>query len=430
MPMIDYFLKMWPYMARTEVVVVVITAGILLACVLLFLVSVSRRLYNARKYRVLDSMRMEYLPMLREIAIVDQYSEKDLLRFKASPESAKWNAIEDVLFALLDENSGDSAIIMLFEKLGYLDFYREMLDSTNVITQASVVTKLGMLTDRYSAKKLLELFKKENVDINAAAIRAFCKIGEEDLVPRFLAMLSDMLNKRLVSTKTIDTSLALLAPGMIPVLLKFARTCDDPRVVASILKVLGSIPPDAQIYDFAVSSFNHRDPEVRAKASKVVANFEITHGICNHEAWPKLLCDPVWFVRLQAVRVMGKQQCSNLVDSVSELLVDKKWQVRNAAVEALINLGEEAVNILQVALRSTDQYAKESICEVMQRTGFVERLLNWLDEGETVYVANIYDIFSVMVSLGFTSHLKGYAHRAEGRGHGPVIEKMLSEEAL
>lgn len=420
--MIDRFLETWRHMAGIEGFLVAAIAAIALTSFILLLASVSRRLYNAHKYHVLDGLREDYLPLLREMAKANRCTGEDLSRLKAQPQSARWTAIEDDLFLLLHEGMAESFILRLFGQLEYVRFYREMLDRRSPITQAAGISKLGMIRDSQSAGRLLEMLEKEDPEIIVASVRAFCEIGEVTLFPRFFAMLSVLLDKKLVTMKIIETSLAMTGQEAIPALLQCGRVSKDPRIVSSILKVLGDASADNTVYNFALSHLGHGDPEVRAKALKVIANQENAHGTCSLETWPQLLKDPVWFVRLQAVRAIGKQRCKEFIEDISSLVVDEKWQVRNAAAEALTGLGEDAIDIFLRILKSSDNYAKESICEVMQKTGFVENLLSMLDKGRRTYASSMYEIFTIMASLGFTSQLRDYLVRTEDRSIAVIID--------
>lgn len=425
--MVNRLMEAWQHGGSVEVILVLTIAGIGLASLILLLTSISRRLYNGHKYRILDELRHRYLPLLREMALAGRTSPNDVSPMRAKPRSAKWIALEDDLFLLLQEDGIRSSIVPLFEQLGYVEFYRRMLDRRSPITQAAGISKLGMIKDTHSAAQLLEMMGKKDPEIVAASIRAFCEIGETTLFPRFFGLLPNLLNKKSVTMKIIETSLAMAGEAAIPALVQSGLRCEDPRIIASILKVLGDASTDKIVYAFAQSKIDHSDPEVRAKALKIIANSDHSWGACSHERWPQLLRDPVWFVRLQAVRAIGKQRCREFVEEMSSLVLDEKWQVRNAAAEALTGLGEDAIEIFLKILKSSDTYAKESICEVMQKTGFVERLLSLLEKGHTAHRSSMYEIFTIMASLGFTSQLKDYLNRTEDRSVAAIIDLAQHE---
>ncbi len=88
-----------------------------------------------------------------------------------------------------------------------------------------------------------------------------------------------------------------------------------------------------------------------------------------------LLDDPVWFVRLQATKALGNLKYKKAIDILGGLLLDKNWQVRNAAALALTNLEDDSIDIFLRVLKYKDAYAKESVCEEIQKTNFISRLI-------------------------------------------------------
>ena len=86
-----------------------------------------------------------------------------------------------------------------------------------------------------------------------------------------------------------------------------------------------------------------------------------------------LLDDPVWFVRLQAAKALGILRHGKAVPLLAKRLVDDNWQVRNAAATAVVLTSDNAIGIFLDTLGATDRYAKESVCEEIQKTDFVYR---------------------------------------------------------
>jgi HEAT repeat protein len=179
-------------------------------------------------------------------------------------------------------------------------------------------------------------------------------------------------------------------------------------MIASLLGILSAFPVNREVYDFAVSHLAHTDPEVRTKALKVIAPCEKELGILHEGVLPPLLKDPVWFVRLQAVRTLGNQQKKENAQAMAALLLDEKWQVRNAAAIALTLLGEGAIDVFWTLLKSNDRYAKESVCEEMQKSNFVDILLELLTNSQGTNGVKAREILTVMAACGFSSPLKEF----------------------
>jgi hypothetical protein len=95
--------------------------------------------------------------------------------------------------------------------------------------------------------------------------------------------------------------------------------------------------------------------------------------------------------------------------------------VRNVAVTALSKLGDPAIDILLSALTSEDGYAKESICEEIEKTNFVYRIIDNLDTDDEIVCNKSRNILISMSSLGFSTPLREYLEKGE---KGIIKEKI------
>jgi HEAT repeat protein len=121
-----------------------------------------------------------------------------------------------------------------------------------------------------------------------------------------------------------------------------------------------------------------------------------------------LLDDPVWFVRLQAAKALGVLRHDKAVPLLAKRLVDANWQVRNAAATAVVLTSDDAIGIFLDTLGATDRYAKESVCEEIQKTDFVYRLIDNLDSPGRETYGKSREILSIMESLGYGTPLREY----------------------
>ena len=392
----------------TEIVLIIMITVVIAFCLLFLSMAVVRRLYNSHKYRVMDDIRSKYLSEINNCINAKTSLARYVSSFQADPGSKKWIAIEDNLFSLINNASSHDIACQLFEKLGYVDYYIKVLNSRKVIARASAVAKLGRMESSRSAEPLLAMLDTENPEIIAVTVRALGKIGDTSVLLKLMNKLPALLNKDLVTKKTIDSSFVSAGPRITPILLKYGKTCKDKDMIASLLGVLSALPVSREVYDFAVSHLGHADPEVRTRALKVIAPCEKELGILHEGVLPPLLKDPVWFVRLQAVRTLGSQQQKENAQAIASLLLDEKWQVRNAAAIALTLLGEGAIDVFWTLLNSNDRYAKESVCEEMQKSNFVDILLELLTNSQGTNVVKAREILTVMAACGFSSPLKEF----------------------
>jgi hypothetical protein len=425
--MLDRFLNIFKTMEWTEIALIIMIVVVITFCLLFLSLAVVRRLYNAHKYRVMDDLRSKYLSLLhgyiKEKASINRY----LNRFQAHPKSKKWIAVEDTLFSLINDANSHDIVCQLFEQLGYVDYYLKVLNSHKVIARASAISKLGKMESPRSAEPLLVMLGTENIEIISVTVRALSKLGDASVLHKLMAKLPALLNKDLVTKKTIDSSLVAAGPRITPILLKYGKTCKDSGMIASLLGILSAFPVNREVYDFAVSHLAHPDPEVRTKALKVIAPCEKELGILHEGVLLPLLEDPVWFVRLQAVRTLGGQQRKENAQDIAILVLDEKWQVRNAAAMALTLLGEDAIDAFwTLLLKSNDRYARESVCEEMQKSNFVNLLMELMTGRQGKNIEKAREILTAMAASGFSSPMKEFVATAKDPTSANEIKQIIA----
>jgi hypothetical protein len=131
-----------------------------------------------KKYKELDRQKKLYREKIM-IAIQGGEVFQQIIDFRSSPKTIKWQAIEDILLELINEIKYKENIRELFDRLGYVALYEEKLESKNVIRKATAIDKLGKMLSEASVKKLLEISanEKNNVEIVSVTIRALSRIG-------------------------------------------------------------------------------------------------------------------------------------------------------------------------------------------------------------------------------------------------------------
>lgn len=394
-------------MGTPEKAAIIATIAIVAACLLFLAMAVVRRLYNGHRYRVLDDLRAGQLIAIRNYI---KTKHPDMESFRARPGSRKWVALEDTLFSLAEDETNRIIVRQFFEQLGYVEHYLKDLNSRRVITRASAIAKLGRMGNSRTAEALLAMLETSDPEIVAVTVRAIAKTGNASTLIKLMNKIPVLLEKNLIAKKTIDSSLIAASSRITPVLLDFGKTCSNATLIASILSVLSSFPVDRDVYDFAVSHFCHPDAEVRAKAARLVMFCEEKVGILHESALLPLLKDPVWFVRLHALRSLGNRKQEKYIPEIFSLVFDEKWQVRNEAAINLTLLGKEAIDAFLWLLKSDDEYIVASICEEIEKTNFVDVLLGIMtspQQSDTSQKAK--EILTIMVSRGFSSPLGEFA---------------------
>ncbi len=373
--------------------------------------SIFRRISNSKKYRNLDRYRIFYSE--RIVSAIQRgglWQQSAISLFRLPPRTIQWHALEDVLLALINDHRYKEAAKEFFTGLGYVAFYEKQLISKNQIKKAAAIDKLGKMLSESSIGRLLEILRIEekNGEIISTAIRALSRIGRIEGLKGILEPLPDILRKSLLSRKTIESSLINFGLPGIPELIRYGRKNDDPYMKTCILEVLSSLPLTERGCSFASENLKNNDPEVRAKALMLL-------GLANEFSIridPDLLLpylqDEIWYVRLQAVRAFGSLKHEKAIYILGNLLADKNWQVRNAASRVLAGMADASLDVFLKILKSEDGYARESVCEEIERTNLAKRLIENLDSRDKNIRQKSREILSLMHFLNFSTPLQEF----------------------
>lgn len=392
--------------AELEQILLAFLAFLLLVILTVLAATIYRRAAALRRYRILDLNRERYGKRFREL-IDEGVSVDEFSAFAFPSRSAEWHAVEHVLFGLLADRRYESAGVALFDNLGYRSHYERKLENRNIIVKSSAVEKLGRMRCEASAGKLAPLLDAQNAEIVPIAVRALSKIGTLEALGGVLDRLPDLYSRSFVSRKSIESSLRNFGPAAVPDLVRYGDLYVDPVSRASVLEVLGVLgAPEA--LPFAFRNLDHGDSEVRSKALKVIAAAGGGLPPGEKERVVALLGDPVWFVRLQAAKALGILRHDKAEAVLAKRLLDSNWQVRNAAATALVLTSDNAIGIFLDTLGTTDRYAKESVCEEIQKTDFVYRLIDNLDSPGRDTYGKSREILAIMASLGYGTPLREY----------------------
>jgi len=412
---------------QDKVIIVIIIstiAALLLLIVVLFLWSIIRRIFNERKYRKLDHLREIYDKKLRTSLEAGDLSRTQS-EFIAPPKSNAWKAIEDILLCLINEDKYQDEIKKLFSLSGYVSFYENQMKNRNVHVRALSIDKLGKMKSEASVSKLIPLLDEEDAEIVSVAVRSLSKIGGREGLQAIIERLDGMLVRSIVSTKALSMALQTFGADAIPYLVEQKTGRADPWIVSSILEILSRLSADPRSAHLAAEHLLSTNSEVRSKALKVLGRAENVHAVQNlPELILPLLQDPVWYVRLQAIRSIRALGYEEAAAPIGKLIFDQNWQVRNEAAQALIMLGERSLGVLLEVLTGADRYAKYSVCEEIEKTNFSARLIENLKENDQSLQEKSRQILEIMHSLGFSTPLDGYLERGGDEAVKELIWKM------
>lgn len=384
-----------------------------------------RRIIQGRKYRKLDKQRDQVRERLKKALASGDVLETSQ-DYRSSPNSIKFQAVEDVLLDLVNEKTYKNDIKELFVRLGYVRFYEKRLKSSNKITKATAIDKLGKMFSESSTDKLINILKTKNVETISVAVRSLARIGSAKALRGILDHLPGLFKERLVSQKSIEIAMENFGTAAVPVLIDYGKRYHDTQITASFLEMLSNLPLTEASCAFSLENLKSEDPEVRAKALKVVGQENISSIDFDKGMLLPLLKDPVWFVRLQAAKAVGNMRYQK--DTLGELLLDENWQVRNAAATALTKLEDASIDIFLTALQYKDSYAKASICEEIEKTFFIYRLIENLGSVDKKIFQKSKEILQIMHSLNFSTPLREFLKTARSDKIKSELQLVLRED--
>lgn len=409
-------------------VLLAIIAGIVICISVVLCATVYRRESMARKYRKLDESRNVLGNRIREI-LDGAAGSVPLSSLAYRPGSIRWVALRDVLTALAEDPKYGREAIRLFDELGYREQYERRIHGRNVISRSYAVDILGRMRSERSAGKLIPLLDEEDGEIVTVAVRALGRIGALGSLDAILERLPGFYSHGRVAKKAVEISLRNFGPGAIRKLIEYGARYADPASLASALEVLTNLKA-VEALPFAFGNLGHGDPEVRAKALKCIASAGEGLPESDKERVVASCGDPVWFVRLQAVKAVGALRYGKAWDRLGAMLLDGKWQVRNAAAAALSMAPGPAVDIFLRTLQSVDRYAKESICEEIQKTDFMSRLMEGVDSPDPQFQIKSREILRIMCSLNYCTPIREYLKAGPSDSVRKELAHLAGEELV
>jgi HEAT repeat protein len=406
------------------IILVSISAALLFFIAALFLASVARRVHHKAKYRQLDGLRAFYeKKILKDL----NSGSRDIPfeEYRTVPGSLRWQALEDVLFSLMDEERYRAQVKRLFSGIGYSAFYEQQLANGNKVVLESAIDKLGRMESESSARKLLPLLDGTDPELLSVVVRALSKLGTREGLAQVAEKLPRLVGQSLVARKALETALLNFGPAAVPVLIEQHGGSADPPVLSLVLEVLSHFPPETRAVFLAAEHLENPDPEVRSRALRVLAR--AGKNLPDHlsSLVLPLLGDPVWFVRLQAIKAATTLRCEQAAAPLGKLLFDSNWQVRGEAALVLTGLGDCAVDVFHDALTLYDAYAKTGVCEELERAGFTSRLIENLSGADRELRVKSREILAIMRALGFTASLTRYLESGQDEGARRAAREIL-----
>lgn len=407
-----------------EVLLISLSALIVLAIMAFTFASIIRRLVRSKRFKTLDRLRKIYREKLKDVIFSGRFQPEVLQPFRVSPKSLDFQAVEDVLFELMKNKKYEEEIKEIFNQLGYISYYENRISHRNKMIKLIAIDKLGKMKSQGSVKAIGDQLKNRDPEIITVAIRALANMGTPESLKIILNSLPSIYENWFITRKALENSLLKYGQQAIPFLLEYLEKIHNPKIIAIILDILSHFS-DESAWLKAFAYLTHDNPEVKAKALKVISGLPEKIGLEEIAKIVPLLQDPAWFVRLHAVRVLGKVKNNKIQYALGSCLFDNHWRVRNEAANVLANLNRESLDIFLQALKYEDRYVRETICEEMEKTHLVYRLIENLGQAEGEDYQKSKEILSIMHLTKFSTPLYEYLRVGQNEKIKDEIRNIL-----
>lgn len=335
-------------------------AGVLVTTVVLFFYAIGLRtatvVRNRRRNAFVTRWREVFATAVinRDAAaalplpVVRRYDETDLLE--------EWNRVR----SLVDGKAVDN-LIALARRTDIRTIAMRKFHHGRLSSRILAVHTLGHLRDAGFQDEFLELVDHPHTALSITAAEALVEIDPafagSTVVP-MLARRRDWPRDRVSVLLRRAGSERISEP-----VYRAIRTADDADK-AYLLQFTRLVEPE--VLDALISDLlrENNDPAVLNAALKLVNGFSGVPRIAS------LLRHKVWFVRMQAAKVLGRVGQQEHLSLLLELVSDPEWWVRYRAAQAIASLPFLGPNRLrQIQAEQTDPYASDILRHAYAEVG-------------------------------------------------------------
>jgi HEAT repeat protein len=267
-----------------------------------------------------------------------------------------WNNTRNMI-----EGQAADSLIALAYQLNFFDFVRWQAKHSNFGSRLMAIQTLGHLRDMQSWDFILGEVDDENPILSITAAEALVEIDPARavlvLIPK-LAERRDWPKTHVFRLLQRAGSEAVSEP-----LYRAIRTGSDSDAVYLLqYAVLAEFDVRDAIATELLAS--RVEPEVIAAALKVASGYSSVPRLDEYQT------HEVWYVRMQAARLLGRLARPEDASRLESLLTDAEWWVRYRAATALVRL--PALNkpdLERIRSRQTDPFAKDILEQAIAEAG-------------------------------------------------------------
>lgn len=290
----------------------------------------------------LDSAKEQLLPRVRRSDRIDLLEE--------------WNRTRSMVHGSAVQN-----LIVLARRTGIPDVALQLLHSRRMQSRMLAVQTIGHLQLKAHRDTVLALVDHDNTALSITAAGALVDIDPDVGI----SVIVPMINTRRDWPKT-RVSVLLRHAGTARIsepMYRAIRSEDDAgkTYLLQFARLMEAEILDALVADLLGES---RDPGVLNAALKLVSGFAGVPRIAS------LTQHDVWFVRMQAAKVLGRVGQEEHLSLLEALLDDREWWVRYRAAQAITSLPFLGPNQLRkLRLRQSDRFASDILQQTFAEAG-------------------------------------------------------------
>lgn len=308
----------------------------------------------------------------RRLAIVSERVTEDLIPFLESNERFATNgrtatigdaqielpragsldgqaALDTMMsFIATIKGEGRSRLVAILDAAGYAEPPLRDLRSASALVRARAAMTLGGMKAAVARGALVERFLHDrSAEVRIVAAEALGEIGDVPSVELLLAAIREPTRYHELRISAVLSRLGLDA---VPALEKELAD-GDVRIVLLVLDILidiGMVIDPVPVED----ALRHLSAEVRARAAELLG---VCGAVDSIGALVVACDDPEWFVRVRAVKALGRLGVPDNPDLVGDYfgvlqraLHDAVWYVRRHAASALANAGSDGRELLAI----------------------------------------------------------------------------------
>jgi HEAT repeat protein len=446
MPVLAESLIHWIYIL--SLTIFLFTLGLVIA-------AIARRRLHERYFKRLDDLRKKCHPLLMGILTGGIPYNRGLGELKAITSGNSARMLERILLelrpapeeaAIFGRLSADLGLVRIWQKrlarsepwaqrpaaIPPVSAWLEFWGWRSFPERAKAAESLGRVQHRPSWRLLARALDDRDADVRNAAARALGEIGEPRAFPVLLEKLREATTalKPLYSPSLLTLSLSRFSLTLVGQVVPLLRD-PDPRIRLTGMKVIHQMARQKAFEGKAQFGAEHfvpalRDalfgglkddpsPDVRSQVAMVLGYLNDPAAL---ETLARLTEDREWFVRLQAVKSLGRNGIQGKENQVAQRLSDVDWRVREAAAHALRKqAGRGEALLLHHFLQTQDAYAKEQIVEELERSGLIAEWLSHAGDGGFEWVRRVRHQLALM---GKTRLLGDLVQKPIGRGMEPA----------